>query len=381
MIWFYDLFTMVALVLAYIVGFSVLVFVAGYVAPRVARRFAARFSLQASMILIGLLVIVSGFAGIGLLAYALASLAGFEVSAGIILGVIATIAVLNIFTYMLSPLLINLMYGARHDSELQKVVDEVASRLGFAKPPKAVVVNGPPNAFAYGNFISGRYVAVTKGMLEIATPEELRAVIGHELGHHKHRDNAIMLFMGLIPSVLYFLGLMLVRAGLIFGYARSYTPGDPDSSSRRGGGEGLVLLLVGLVAIVLSFVIQVLVLAFSRLREYYADTAGAYATSPRSMQRALARLHVYYYNAPRAMEHVASSKLRALFIYAFTEAYASPFYSYLPARDVRSVDIDNVVEQLKKQRTEDVLEFFSTHPPIPKRIRFLDTLAFDYIAK
>jgi heat shock protein HtpX len=92
------------------------------------------------------------------------------------------------------------------------------------------------------------------------------------------------------------------------------------------------------------------------------------------MQRALARLHVYYRGAPRAREEISSSKLKALFIYAFTEAYASPFYSYTPLVDPRSVDIDKIVEELKRAKTEDISEFFSTHPPIPTRIRSLEAL-------
>ncbi|MEM1695622.1 MAG: M48 family metalloprotease, partial [Desulfurococcaceae archaeon] len=219
---FYDPLTLLVLVLAYIVGFSVLFLVAGVIAPRVARKFASKFALQTSMAIIGLLVIVTGLSGIGLILYVLLSIFEFEVAVGLILTVILIVLVLNLFTYLISPFAINLMYGARKDAELQRIVNEVAMKLGFKKPPKAVVVEGPPNAFAYGSIVAGRYVAVTRGMLEIATPEELRAVIGHELGHHRHRDNAVMLFMGLIPSVLYFLGIMLIRTGLILTYARHY---------------------------------------------------------------------------------------------------------------------------------------------------------------
>ncbi|MEM4440296.1 MAG: zinc metalloprotease HtpX [Desulfurococcaceae archaeon] len=368
---FYDPLTLLVLVLAYIVGFSVLFLVAGVIAPRVARKFASKFALQTSMAIIGLLVIVTGLSGIGLILYVLLSIFEFEVAVGLILTVILIVLVLNLFTYLISPFAINLMYGARKDAELQRIVNEVAMKLGFKKPPKAVVVEGPPNAFAYGSIVAGRYVAVTRGMLEIATPEELRAVIGHELGHHRHRDNAVMLFMGLIPSVLYFLGIMLIRTGLILTYARHYY-----RNSRRGEGGGLLLAAVGFIAVVLSFLIQVLVLAFSRLREYYADSAGAHATSPRSMQRALARIHLFYNARPRALEPVRTSKLRALFIYAFTEAYANPFYRHYDYGGVRSADIDRVVDELRKAKHEDISEFFSTHPPIPKRIKFLDTLAF-----
>jgi heat shock protein HtpX len=366
---FYTPSLLLTLIVAYILGFTVMLIGAGYIAPRVAKRVAGRFSLQASMVILGLIVILAGIAGIGIITYILLDIVGVEITAGFIISILVLVLVLNMITYILSPLLINMMYGAKRDPQLQRVVDDVARTLGFSKPPRAVIVEGPPNAFAYGNFMTGKYIAVSRSLMAITTPEELRAVIGHELGHHKHRDNAIMLFMGLIPSILYFLGITLVRIGIISGYTRTLY-----SRKREGGGGGLVLVLAGIAAIIISFIVQILVLAFSRLREYYADSAGAYATSPRAMQRALARLHVYYRGAPRAREEISGSKLKALFIYAFTEAYASPFYSYTPLVDPRSVDIDKVVEELKRAKTEDISEFFSTHPPIPKRIRSLEAL-------
>jgi heat shock protein HtpX len=366
---FYTPSLLLTLIVAYILGFTVMLIGAGYIAPRVAKRVAGRFSLQASMVILGLIVILAGIAGIGIITYILLDIVGVEITAGFIISILVLVLVLNMITYILSPLLINMMYGAKRDPQLQRVVDDVARTLGFSKPPRAVIVEGPPNAFAYGNFMAGKYIAVSRSLMAITTPEELRAVIGHELGHHKHRDNAIMLFMGLIPSILYFLGITLVRIGIISGYTRTLS-----SRKREGGGGGLVLVLAGVAAIIISFIVQILVLAFSRLREYYADSAGAYATSPRAMQRALARLHVYYRGAPRAREEISGSKLKALFIYAFTEAYASPFYSYTPLVDPRSVDIDKVVEELKRAKTEDISEFFSTHPPIPKRIRSLEAL-------
>jgi len=373
MFWFlYDPFTAIALFTAYIIGFIVLVIAAGVLAPRVARRFAGRFTLQASMLIIGLIVVLSGLAGVGLTAYIIAGVLGESITTGFIAGLILFILILNIVSYLVSPITINIMYGAKPSPELQDVVSSVAKRLGFTNPPKAVVVNGPPNAFAYGNILFGKYVAVSNTLLEMVDKEELEAIIGHELGHHRHRDNAIMLFMGMIPSILYFLGVTLIRIGFISSYARS-----AYSDRRREGGGGLLLALAGVAAVVVSFIVQVLVLAFSRLREYYADTSGARAAGIRPMQRALARLHVYYTHAVSAKEAVSSSKIKALFIYALTEAYANPFYRKYPTgREVRDVDIDRVVEELKKKEVSDLSEFFSTHPAIPKRIKFLESLAF-----
>ncbi len=365
---FYDPFTAISLFIAYILGFIVLMITASIIAPRVARKFAGRFTLQTSMLIIGLLVVISGLAGVGLTAYLIGGLLGGEVTSGFIASILIFVLIMNIISYLISPVTINLMYNAKPSPQLQEIVNSVAMRLGFTRPPKAMIVHGPPNAFAYGNILFGRYVAVSNTLLELMSREELEAVIGHELGHHKHRDNAVMLFMGLIPSVLYFLGVTLIRLGFISGYARTVY-----SDRRREGNGGFILVLAGIIAVIASFIVQVLVLAFSRLREYYADTSGAQAAGRRAMQRALARLHLYYNSVDIAREAIANSKLKALFIYAFTEAYANPFYRRYPSGiNFRDIDIDEIVEKLKRVEVNDINEFFSTHPAIPKRIRFLD---------
>jgi len=372
LIWLYDPFTMIALIVAYTVGFIALVSIAGFIAPRIARSFAGRFSLQASMLIIGLLVIASGVSGIVLVAYVLASTIGFEFTLDFILGLIVFILIANLITYLISPYVINLSYQARRDDYLQRIVNEASSKLGISNPPKAMIVNSPPNAFAYGNFIAGRYVAVSRELVEILSEDELKAVVGHELGHHKHRDNAIMLLMGVLPSIIYYMGVLLIRMGVVSSYTSRLS-----SQRRNSSSGGVILVLAGILAVVVSFIVQVLVLAFSRLREYYADTSGAFASSPLSMQRALARLHMYYERNGYAREAVANSKLKALFIYALVEALANPLYYYNtpPRRSIpRDMDIDEVVRELKNKEVSGVQEFFSTHPPTPKRLRFLDTL-------
>jgi heat shock protein HtpX len=256
---------------------------------------------------------------------------------------------MNLITYFASPFMINASYGARPDPRLQQIVDEVAARLGAPFKLKAVVVDGPPNAFAYGNFLTGRYVAVTSGMLSLTDRRELEAVIGHEIGHHLHRDNALMLLFGVLPSIVYYLGVTAVHLGL-------------SSSNNRGGSPAL--LAVGVAAVLVSFLIQLLVLAFSRLREYYADTAGAKAAGKEAMQFALAKIHKFYFSAPEARVAVQESKFRALFIYALVNAVANPFVTVTRSE----------VEAIKRSGYSAFQEVFSTHPPIPKRLRFLDEL-------
>ncbi len=371
-LFWYDPLTLMAMFIAYIVGYIALFIIAEAIAPKVASRLSNRFTLHTSMFIAMAIVLIGGFASIYLISTLIVEVAGL--SPYLLEGLILFIVIMNIITYIISPYMINLFYGAKPDSRLQEIVDSVARRAGL-KPPKAVVVEGPPNAFAYGNFLTGRYVAVSSSMLGLVNRSELEAVIGHELGHHKHRDTVILLLMGLIPSVLYYLGIILIRTGLIGGMTRS---------ERREGGGGPVLMLIGIASIILSFIMQILILTFSRLREYYADAHGALVAGAKNMQRALAKLHIYYHSYPEAREYIHNSKLKTLFIYALVNTVANPYYDYIPYHGNRSrryheTNIDKVIEILRREKTNPALEVFSSHPPIPKRIRFLDKVVVEDI--
>lgn len=369
---FLDPFSFMTLMIVYIVSFMVIIVISMLIAPKVAEKISGRFSLGVSMGISILSILIGGLAGIGVITYALMSVLGETPLPYLIFGIIIAYMIFNGLVYIISPYMINLMYGARKDPELQKIVDQVASRSGFSKPPKAVIVRGPPNAFAYGNFLTGRYVAVSTSMLRLVDRSELEAVIGHELGHHKHRDSAIMLFIGMIPSVLYFTGLLLIRIGLISGYA------SRRDGERRGGG-GLIFFLIGLFAVVMSIILNILVLAFSRLREYYADLHGAVASGARSMQRSLAKLYLYYNRFDDERDLVNNSRIKALFIYALTQAVANPYFepNYSRGASVNAIDwrdIDHYIERIKRIEEPVAKEIMSTHPPIPKRLRFLDKI-------
>lgn len=369
---FLDPFSFMTLMIVYIVSFMVIIVISMLIAPKVAEKISGRFSLRVSMGISMLSILVGGLAGIGVITYVLASAIGETPLPYLIFGIIVAYMIFNGLVYLVSPFMINIMYGARRDPELQKIVDQVASKSGFSKPPKAVVVKGPPNAFAYGNFLTGRYVAVSTAMLKLVDKSELEAVIGHELGHHKHRDSAIMLFIGMIPSVLYFTGLLLIRLGLISGYT------SRRDGERKGGG-GLIFLLIGLFAVVMSIILNILVLAFSRLREYYADLHGALVSGARSMQRSLAKLYLYYNRFDEDRDFVSNSRIKALFIYAFTQAVANPYFEPYYSRsvgvsDINWRDIDYYIEKIKRVEEPVAKEIMSTHPPIPKRLRFLDKI-------
>lgn len=317
----------------YLISITVLVVAGGLISRYAPGTPPSLTGLRASMISTSTAVV----GGVILVSIFVASLLGVEPTLQLGLMAFLMAIIPSLVSWLFSPLFINLSYGCRHDPALQEVVNRVAARAGM-KPPKAMVSRMKvPNAFAYSSPIMGSYVAVTDGMLAIADGDELEAVIGHELGHHKHRDNSLMLVMGVLPSIVYFLGRMLMYSGLS---TRYYTDGDRD----RGRSDGFLLAVAGMALIAISVLVQLGVLALSRLREFYADAHGAKVTSPRSMARALEALDLYYQRNRYGRAVVGGSKMKMLFIYAF----ADPFIS--------------------------LEELLSTHPPIQKRLEFLSML-------
>ncbi len=121
----------------------------------------------------------------------------------------------NIIQWLISPYIIDAVYRTRELSEdenpkLHEAVENLSRKSGMKKPKLMLAQIPIPNAFAYGSPIAGNRVAVTSGLLKTLEHEEVEAVIGHELGHLKHRDVQIMMFVSLLPALLYYVGYSLI---------------------------------------------------------------------------------------------------------------------------------------------------------------------------
>jgi heat shock protein HtpX len=318
-------------------------------------------SLRASMALTALGVFLGGVGlilGVGEL---LAAYYGAPAGGAMALGVSGLVAALMIGQWLFSPYMINALYRTRPpasplERQLQADLERLARLSGLRRPPRLRIAEVDiPNAFAYGSPIAGNYVAVTRGLLRLAPREELVAVLGHEVGHLKHRDVAWILALSLIPLAIYYLGRTLIYAGLLGGGEREREDASP-----------LLLAAIGAALVAAGVLFKFLVAHFNRLREYYADAHSALTTgNPRALQRALARIHLAITRRPAASEAASVSMLSQLFIVApLVELTGGFFY-----------DIDYVVEELKRSEPSPLEELFSTHPPVPKRLRFLDALA------
>ena len=172
---------------------------------------------------------------------------------------------------------------APHEApELHGVIDRLCALADMPKPRVAIAYTDLPNAFATGRSPNRSVVCVTTGLLDRLSPEEVEAVLSHELSHVAHRD---VLVMTLAASAGIVAG-MAARGGqygMIFG-------GNRRSNNNHDGGAYIFLfmLLVSLVVYAVSFLLTRML---SRYRELCADRSGAYLTGkPSALASALQKI-------------------------------------------------------------------------------------------
>jgi heat shock protein HtpX len=161
-----------------------------------------------------------------------------------------------------------------------ETVRKFADKAGIGMPEVAIY-DGEPNAFATGAFKNSALVAVSTGLLQSMTKEEVEAVIGHEIAHVANGDMVTMtLIQGVMNTFVYFLSRVI---GTVI-----------DSAMRRGNdsGPGMASFAISMVLqVVLGFLASIVVAWFSRHREFKADAGAAgLMGQSRSMQAALMRL-------------------------------------------------------------------------------------------
>ena len=273
-----------------------------------------------------------------------------------------------VIQWLLSPFVIEAIYRVKEADPvrygwLYEMVDRIAKRSGV-KTPKVMIANIPlPNAFAYGSPLTGNKVAVTTGLINTLEKDEIEAVLGHEIGHLTHRDVHIMMIVSLLPAILYLVGRFLLFSSWFAGYG-----------SREEEGEGNLLAVVGMGALAFHFLLQLFVLGLSRLREYYADRHSALVVDDgaRKLQLALAKIATAGRSlAERGVNLYAFNDFRSLFIQDPSASMSEEVLALYGGRW-------EVVEKLKRRKLtlwDRVMEIFSTHPNIVKRLRALDELA------
>src|SRR5437773_7102475 len=144
-------------------------------------------------------------------------------------------AVMNFVAYFFSDKIALAMYRAqpvtREDlPRAYQAVERLTQKIGIPMPKIYVIPSDSPNAFATGRNPSHASVAVTRGILELLTDEELEGVLAHELGHVNNRDILISSVAATLAGGITFLARSAMWAGMFGGY------GDRDNRERGGGG-------------------------------------------------------------------------------------------------------------------------------------------------
>lgn len=242
--------------------------------------------------------------------------------------------IMNVGSYWYSDKIVLSMYSARELSPeeapyLHQIVEELAARAGIPKPRVCIVPEEAPNAFATGRNPENAVVAVTDGIMRLLSPQELRGVIAHEIGHIVNRDILIQTIAGVMASAIVTLANIL-QFSAIFG-------GNRDEN---GNSNPLAALVLAILAPIAASLIQ---MAISRSREYLADDTGAaLCGQPLALAGALHRLGQASGQIPM---HQGNPSTEQMFI-------VTPLFG-----------------------NGGMARLFSTHPPLEERIARLQAMA------
>jgi heat shock protein HtpX len=214
--------------------------------------------------------------------------------------------------------------------QLHATVEALSTRAGLPKPRVYIIPEAAPNAFATGRDPKHAAVAVTQGILQMLSHEELEGVLAHELAHVKHRDILISSVAAVLAGALTHFAQMLLWFG----------GGDRDRNNPLGG---IGLLLTFIVAPLAAALIQ---MAISRSREFEADRLGAEICGhPLWLANALGKLEAGARAVPMAAEPAMSH-----------------MYIVNPLRGA------------------DFSKMFSTHPATQERVARLEAMAREQMA-
>lgn len=216
---------------------------------------------------------------------------GLLVALGVIISLICGVSVLPalivgivilIIQFIISPWLMDLttrwLYKADFNAEipdyLKDFINEVCTKNKIKYPRIGVINDGTPNCYTYGRTKRDARIIITRGVFDLLKPEEVKSVIGHELGHVAHYDMVVMTVAQLIPIVFY----AIYQACL-----DSTSSGDGDDTKYNG--------IIAAIAFVLYIISQYIVLWLSRTREYYADSFSIDMTkNPNALAEALVKI-------------------------------------------------------------------------------------------
>jgi heat shock protein HtpX len=219
--------------------------------------------------------------------------------------------------------------------QLFNVVEELAIAGGVPVPAIYIIDDSAPNAFATGRDPEHAAVAITSGLLQKLSRDELQGVMAHELSHVGNRDILFATMVGIMVGSIVLIADFFLRS-MIWGGGRRRS-----RSSDKGGGQA-ILMLVALVFVILAPIFaKLLQLAVSRQREYLADASAAKLTRyPEGLASALEKIA-----GDQEVLEVANRATQHLYIV-------------------------NPIKPFEKRAKS----LFSTHPPLEERVERLRSM-------
>jgi heat shock protein HtpX len=222
--------------------------------------------------------------------------------------------------------------------ELHATVERLCAMANLPKPRIAVVDTDVPNAFATGRNPKHAAVAVTTGLWRRLEPQEIEAVLAHELSHIANRDVLVMT----VASFFAMLAALLTRFGLYAGMFGGF--GGGGGRNNNNNNQVPVWLIVLLVSIVVYAISFVLIRTISRYREYAADRGSALITGTPE-------------NLMSALQKIAGN------------------ITQIPQRDLREVQGMNAFFIIPTNWKSNMSEWMMDHPPLEKRLAALSEIA------
>ena len=230
-------------------------------------------------------------------------------------------AAMNAIAYFFSDKIALMSSGAQPVTReqlprLYEVIERLAAKANLPVPKLYIVPEAAPNAFATGRNPSHASVAVTEGLLQLMTDDELEGVIAHELSHVRNYDILISSIAATIAGAISYLG----HIGLWFG--------GRDDEREGSGVAGILMLILAPIAATL------LQLGISRQREYSADATGARMVGqPYGLISALQKLGAYNKRIPTTMVSPTTAALCIVKPMFGSETLSSLFSTHPPLED------------------------------------------------
>jgi heat shock protein HtpX len=294
----------------------------------------------------------------------------FIIGLNLIYSIILTVLFI-LFQYLIGPSIVkwstHLQYlKAGENPWLESTVKGLADKSGIPMPQLATVPDNTPNAFVFGRTASSATLAVHEGLLRNLNEDEVKGVIGHELGHIRHKDYIVMTVISALPLLAYLVARGTWEAAIISGVS---------SRQKNEGSMRAALAIIGVLSYVVYIVSLLCVMRLSRLREHYADAYSAYVTgSPRSLESALTKITYGLSLSPKP-----PSGARAFYISDPAMAKGE-MAEIMEKKEEYDLDHDGVLDERElelamekeaKSTWTKVNSLFSTHPPTFRRVLML----------